>query len=135
MAFNQRKIYPIDTKPSIGVGVAIPFNGSAVFKTTYLTKDAIKSNLINFFLTDKKERYLNNNFGANLKAFIFEQITTGNLSFLKDDIQTKISQFFSNINVNNLEVNQVDGVENTINVVLSYSIPNTNITDKIEINF
>jgi len=135
MAYNARKIYPLDSKPSIGVGVSIPFNGSAVFKTTYLTKDAVKANLINFFLTDKKERFLNNNFGANLKAFIFEQIVSDNLSFLKNDIQEKINQYFSNINIVNLEVNQVEGVENAINVLLEYSIPNTNITDKIELQF
>lgn len=135
MAFNPIKKYPLDIKPSIGVGVAIPFNGSAVFRTTYLTKDAIKSNLLNFFLTDKRERFLNNNFGAGLKGFIFEQITSGNLSFLKNDIQAKINQYFTNINVNDLEVNQIDGVENAIHVILKYSVPNTNIEDKIEINF
>ena len=71
MAFNARKIYPIDTKPSVAVGIGLPFNGNAVFNSTYLTKDAIKSNLLNYFLTNQYERYLNNNFGANLKAFIF----------------------------------------------------------------
>lgn len=135
MAFNPRKIYPIDIKPSIGVGVNIPFNGSAVFKTTYLTKDAVKANLLNFFLTGKKERYLNNKFGAGIKDFIFEQITNGNLSFLKNDIQTKINQYFSNINVTNLVINQLEGVENAINMILEYNIPNTNINDKIEITF
>ncbi len=134
MAFNARKIYPIDTKISTGIGISIPFNGNAVFKTTYLTKDAVKSNLINYFLTNKKERFLNNNFGANLKAFIFEQITNGNTSFLKNDIQVKINQFFTNINVNNLEIDEFPD-HNTINLKLFYSIPNTNITDKIEINF
>jgi len=83
MAFNARKIYPIDTKPSTAVGIDVPFNGDAVFNSTYLTKDAIKANLINYFLTNQNERYLNNGFGANLKAFIFEQINSDNVSFLK----------------------------------------------------
>ena len=50
MAFNERKIFPLDTKPSTAIGINIPFNGSAVFNSTYLTKDAIKANLVNYFL-------------------------------------------------------------------------------------
>ena len=134
MAFNARKIYPLDTKPSVAVGIGLPFNGDAVFNSTYLTKDAIKSNLINYFLTNRYERYLNNNFGANLKAFIFEQINNDNISFLKEDIQTKINQYFSNINVNSLEINSFPD-SNEINVKLSYNVPNTNISDKVEIIF
>jgi len=132
MAFNERKIFPLDTKPSTAIGIGIPFNGSAVFNSTYLTKDAIKANLINYFLTNKNERYLNNEFGANIKAFIFEQINNDSLSFLKDDIQTKINQYFPNIEVNNIEVTQPQDT-NIVNVSLNYSIPYTNISDKLEI--
>jgi phage baseplate assembly protein W len=132
MAFNERKIFPLDTKPSTAIGIGIPFNGSAVFNSTYLTKDAIKANLINYFLTNKNERYLNNEFGANIKAFIFEQINNNSLSFLKDDIQTKINQYFPNIEVNNIEVTQPQDT-NIVNVSLNYSIPYTNISDKLEI--
>jgi len=134
MAFNPRKIFPLDTKPSIAIGIGLPFNQSAVFSSTYLTKDAIKANLINFFLTNRKERFLNNTFGANLRAFIFEAITSGNLSNLKDDIQSKINQMFSNIRVESLDINEFPD-QNAINLILNYSIPNTNITDKIEITF
>lgn len=134
MAFDAIKKYPLDTKPSVAIGIGLPFNGNAVFNSTYLTKDAIKSNLINYFLTDKYERYLNNNFGANLRAFIFEQINNDNLSFLKDDIQTKINQYFSNINVNSLEITK-DTDRNAITVILTYNIPNTSISDKLEITF
>jgi len=134
MAFNARKIYPLDTKPSVAVGIGIPFNGSAVFNSTYLTKDAIKSNLINYFLTDRYERYLNNNFGANLKAFIFEQITNDNTSLLKEDIQAKINEYFNNINVVSLEIDSLPDT-NEITIRLTYNVPNTNISDKIEITF
>lgn len=132
MAFNERKIFPLDTKPSTAIGINIPFNGSAVFNSTYLTKDAIKANLVNYFLTNKNERYLNNDFGANIKAFIFEQVSNDSLSFLKDDIQTKINQYFPNIEVNNLEVTQFQDT-NIVNISLNYSIPYTNISDKLEI--
>ena len=76
MAFNPQQIYPIDFNSSVAVGVNLPLNGSAVFISNYLTKDAIKNNLINFFLTNPGERPLNPSFGGGLRDFIFEQINT-----------------------------------------------------------
>ena len=134
MAFGAKKIFPLDTKPGTAVGVSIPFNAPSVFFPTYLTKDAIKNNLINFFLTNSTERYLNNQFGANLRAFIFEQITNDNLNFLKNDIQSLISQYFFNIKVENLDILKNPDY-NEINVQLTYSIINTGITDQVEITF
>jgi phage baseplate assembly protein W len=134
MAFGAKKIFPIDTKPSVAVGISIPFNGDAVFKSTYTTKDAIRNNLINFFLTNPGERYLNVLFGGGLRAFIFEQITTGNLDFLKEDIQSKIALYFPNITVTSLEVTS-ETDQNQVFVNLYYNIKDTGITDQIEIAF
>ena len=134
MAFGAKKIFPIDQKPGTAVGISIPFNASAVFFSTYTTKDAIRNNLLNFFLTNKTERYLNNNFGANLRAFIFEQITSDNLDFLKQDIQQLISQYFTNIKVEKLDILEYPDA-NEINVQLTYSIVNTGVTDQVEITF
>ena len=44
MAFGAKKISPIDLKPSVGVGVGLPFNAPGVFRTTYTTKEATKNN-------------------------------------------------------------------------------------------
>jgi phage baseplate assembly protein W len=134
MAFGAKKIFPIDTKPSVAVGVSIPFNGDAVFNSTYTTKDAIRNNLINFFLTNPGERYLNVLFGGGLRAFIFEQITAGNLDFLKEDIQSKLTLYFPSVVVSSLEVTSAQD-QNQVFVSLYYSIKDTGITDQIEIAF
>jgi phage baseplate assembly protein W len=134
MAFNPQQIYPIDLNPSKAVGVDIPFNSPSVFKSNYLTKDAIKNNLINFFLTNPGERYLNPNFGGGLRAFIFEQITLNQLDFLREDINDKLSLYFPNLKINDLTVTGNPDT-NTISISLSYSIPNTNISDNLEIQF
>jgi phage baseplate assembly protein W len=132
MPFNPQQIYPIDLNPSKAVGVDIPFNGPAVFKSNYLTKDAIKNNLINFFLTNPGERFLNPLFGGGLRAFIFEQITTDNLENLREDINEKLYLYFPNIKIEDLVVSgQPD--TNQISVSLTYSVINTNITDNLEI--
>ena len=132
MAFNPQQIFPIDVNPNKAVGVDIPFNSPSVFRSNYLTKDAIKNNLINFFLTNPGERYLNPLFGGGLRAFIFEQISQNNFDFLLEDIKNKISLYFPNINITSLDIFQSPD-QNTINIEMSYSIQNTNITDNLEI--
>jgi phage baseplate assembly protein W len=134
MAFGAIKIFPIDTKPGTAVGISIPFNAPSVFFQTYTTQDAIKNNLLNFFLTNKTERYLNNGFGANLRAFIFEQISSNNIDGLKENIQSLISQYFPNIKVESLDVLQYPDI-NEISVELKYSIINTGVTDQVQISF
>ena len=132
MAFNPQQIYPIDLDNNAAVGVNLPLNGPAVFISNYQTKDAIKNNLINFFLTNPGERPLNPTLGGGLRAFIFEQITTDNLNFLREDINEKLSIYFPNINVEDLIVTGQEDL-NQITVTLKYSIINTNITDTLEI--
>ena len=134
MAFGAKKIYPIDTRPGTGVGVAIPFNAPGVFKTTYTTKEAVKNNLINFFLTNKNEIYLNPTFGGNLIAFIFQQITTGNLDSLQEDIQYQLNLYFPSVIIESLNIDSYPDI-NQINVILKYNIKDTGLSDTVEIAF
>ena len=134
MAFGAKKIFPLDTKPGTAVGIGLPFNAPGVFKSTYLTKDAIKNNLINFFLTNQSERYLNPNFGGNLRAFLFEQISNNNLNGLKQDIQSKIALYFPNIFVASLDLFS-DTDNNEVTMILKYNIIDTGISDQLQITF
>jgi phage baseplate assembly protein W len=134
MAFGAKKIFPLDTKPSVGVGVALPFNAPAVFKTTYTTQESIKYNLINFFLTNQPERYLNPLFGGNLRKFVFEQITQNNLDLLKQNIQESLNLYFPNVVVEALNI-LPNTDNNQVDVTLKYSILDTGINDTIQIQF
>ena len=128
------QIFPNDLRPSVGIGVDIPFNKPGVFTSNFQTKDAIKNNLINFFLTNTGERFMNPGFGGGLREFLFEQVSQGNEDFLQGDIQSKIDSLFSNINVDSLSVSS-NPDENTLTVFLKYSVANTNINDSINIEF
>lgn len=134
MAFSPQQIAPIDFDTSTAVGVNLPFSGQAVFVSNYTTSEAIKNNLINFFLTNPGEIPMNPTFGGGLRTFIFEQITADNLNFLREDVNDKISVYFPNILVNDLLVTgQPD--TNQITVTIKYSILNTSINDTITIEF
>jgi phage baseplate assembly protein W len=129
MAFGAQQRFPNDSRPSIAVGVNLPFDGSSVFISNYRTKDAIKNNLINYFLTNPGERVANPTFGAGLREFIFEQISNNNLNFIKEDIQQKISVNFPDIVLNSVEILSSEDFL-TINVIIRYSIPRTEIRNE-----
>jgi|TARA_R110000772_G_scaffold35252_4_gene85081 hypothetical protein len=134
MAFGEQQIFPIDFNNNAAVGVNIPFSGPAVFISNYKTADAIKNNLINFFLTNPGDRFLNPNYGGGIRDFLFEQITTGNIDFIKEDIKEKIQQFFPNVEIDSLDVLSNPDT-NLIKIEFTYSVINTNINDNIEIEF
>ena len=134
MAYGRRQIFPNDLRPRVAIGFDLPINGPAVFTPNYQTRDAIKSNLINFFLTNPGERPGNPEFGGGLREFIFSQIEENNLEYLKEDIQSKLSANFPNIVVEQLRVLETPDT-NTITINITYSIPNTGINDQLELNF
>lgn len=132
MAYGARRIYPIDLATSKAVGVSLPFNGSAVFKPTYTTKEAIKANLINFLLTGQGERVFNPGFGAGLRKFVFQQINTEGTSEIENYILSVIEKYFPNIQ-GVLQIQPVPD-QNTIFITLTYSIVNTGLNDTLQIN-
>ena len=134
MAFGAKQIFPNDTRARVAIGVNLPLNGNAVFDSNYQTKDSIKSNLINYFLTNPGERNGNPTFGAGLKNFLFEQITQDNLDFLKENIQEKLKNYFPNIDVEDVELTSNQDL-NKITISISYSISNTGINDNLELSF
>jgi len=134
MAFGQQQIFPIDLNNSAAVGISLPFNGPAVFKSNYQTKDSIKYNLINFFLTNPGERPLNPTFGGGIRNFIFEQIYNDNIEFLLEDISLKVRNYFPNVQIEDLNVSRNED-NNEISINFTYKVINTNIQDEINISF
>lgn len=134
MAFGARRVFPVDLNPRRAVGINLPLNGDAVFDQNYTTKDAIKSNLINYLLTNPGERPANPLFGAGLRQFIFTSIADDNLDYIREDLQDKINNQFSNIRLLDININE-DPDNSTIIVQIFYSVPNTNINDNLILNF
>tara|TARA_B100000497_G_scaffold125682_1_gene162672 strand:- start:2084 stop:2491 length:408 start_codon:yes stop_codon:yes gene_type:complete len=134
MAYNAQKISPIDFKPSVAVGVGLPFSENAVFRSTFTTQEAVKANLVNWFLTNQGERPLNPEFGGNLRKYIFQQIEEDTLEFLKSDVQSQLGTYFPSVVIVSLDIlAQTD--TNAIEVVLKYRVQNTNISDTLNITF
>jgi phage baseplate assembly protein W len=134
MAFGAKQIFPNDLRPRVAIGVNLPCSGGGLFIPNYQTKDAIKNNLINFFLTNPNERLANPAFGAGLRSYIFTQISSDNLDFIKEDIQQKLNTNFPNINVYSVEVTGQSDY-NIVNIVIKYGVLNTGINDELQLTF
>ena len=128
------RVNPLDLQKNIAIGVALPFNGPGVFKSTYTTKDQIKSNLINLLLTDIGERIMNPNFGTNLKRFLFEGITNINNEALIDSLNNSISIYIPEITVTNITLTPTTD-SNLINLTINYYLNISQTPDQVTVQF
>lgn len=130
MAYGLRQIPIADLKPSTALGVAIPFQANNVFTSVYTTAEQTKYNIINFMLTDRRERPFNPNFGAGLRSRLFEQITQDDLDSLKQTVSNQVEAYFPNVQVNSLNIigNPDD---HTITITMTYSLKNLRTTDTL----
>lgn len=132
MAYGLKKISPLDLRPSTAIGVALPFSADNVFSSVYTTKDQIKYNLINFLLTDPRERPFNPLFGAGLRARLFEQIDQNTFEEMKQSIRTQLENNFPQIEVKTLNiVGRPD--YNSIDIQFSYRLLRSNENDSVTI--
>ena len=130
MAYNLVQIPIADLKPSTALGVAIPFSAPNVFTSVYTTLEQTKYNIINFMLTDTRERPFNPNFGAGLRSRLFEQITETDLDSLKTTISNQIESYFPNVLVSSLSI-QGNQDDNSISIELTYSLRNIRSSDSL----
>ena len=133
MALDVKKINPLDRQPRKAVGLDLPFSGQAVFNSTFQTKDALKVNLINYFLTNKGERPLNPTFGSGIRELLFENITENALEEIKAVVKNDLSTFFPRVIPTKLELFS-DPDTHIVSLNMKYAIRDANIQDEVLIN-
>jgi len=125
MAFRIPNKDPRDINARQAIGVSIPFSSKSVFNQTFTTEDQIKSNLINYLLTNKGERILNPNYGGDLRSSLFNQDSKETISQLESKIVNDLKIYFPRVNIVNLIINPIPD-QNLINVKLFFNIFNSN---------
>jgi phage baseplate assembly protein W len=121
-------------RPSTGVGISLPFDGPTGINSTYTTQAAIKSNLLNYLLTDNRERIFNPNFGSGIRSMLFEQITTSTTAELRNMMIQELATYFPNIIIEKLDVTPIEDL-NILQIFFRYSVALTNIQDEIQVTF
>ena len=142
MAILERrniKINPIDLPQNdkVAVGVTFPFDGPAVFNSSYTTKEQVKSNLINLLLTTPGERLMNPTFGVGIRNLLFEQVIE------KELIKNRIIDG-AQLNIPEIEIvdlfikreNQETTPEiHTVRIAIYYKVLADRSTDAVLLNF
>ena len=142
MAILERrniKINPIDLPQydKVAVGVTFPFDGPAVFNSSYTTKEQVKSNLINLLLTTPGERLMNPTFGVGIRNLLFEQVIE------KELIKNRIIDG-AQLNIPEIEIvdlfikreNQETTPEiHTVRIAIYYKVLADRSTDSVLLNF
>ena len=131
---NTAPFTPGGNQPSTALSFGFPFSGPSVFNPLYANPEAVKANLINWFLTNEGERIMNPNFGANLRAYLFEAINSNTFEILEMKIKDDLKTYFPMVKLQKL---QVLGSEeyNKIKISLTYNVSNFNTSDTVELTF
>ena len=130
MAFGLKQISPLDLKPSTAIGVKIPFDAENGFSSVYTTKEQLKYNIINYLLSDPRERVFNPTFGAGLRARLFEQIDQATFDDIKQSIMTQMENQFPQVQVTTLDIIPSPDY-NSVNIKFSYRLLKSNENDSV----
>jgi phage baseplate assembly protein W len=128
-----KRINPLDLQKNIAIGISLPFNGRGVFNNTFSTKDQIKSNIINLLLTNKGERIMNPDFGADIKNLLFEGMTDDLKLAINEKIVNAFNMYIPQASINNININFGD--DNSVNVTVNYIINISNVSDQVILEF
>lgn len=132
MAIIVRNKFPVDTQAQKAVGIDLPFSTPAVFRSNYLTRDAIKYNLINFFSTNPGERIMNPLFGSAINSIVFEGIDDDTDDLIRTIINDEITRFFPFVTIANINIQRQEDY-NTYTITITYQVANFGISDTINI--
>lgn len=131
MAYNIEKRSPVDVSDRKAVGIKLPF--SSIFTSTYQTIDAYKTNLINYLLTNKGERYFNPEFGSNIRSMLFEpEFTETRKEGFKSDLVREIAVYFPKLVVDSVEITNIG---HAVQLYLSFHIKESRLSDELVVNF
>mgnify|MGYP001464280377 FL=1 len=133
------RINPIDLPQNdkVAVGVTFPFDGPAVFNSSYTTKEQVKSNLINLLLTSPGERLMNPTFGVGIRDLLFEQVID------KEQVKNRITDgaqlYIPEIDIEDVfikrENNETTPEIHTVRISIYYKVLADRSTDAILLNF
>lgn len=125
-----------------GIGLKFPLRQgkTGYFEQTFTTIDAAKTNLINLLLTNKGERYMQPEFGADISRLLFENITAELSSIIEQNIRQAVAFWLPYINLVEINVDtETENVDrNRVVVTITFGViqvPNIFDTIVLEFNF
>lgn len=118
----------INDNKFLGTGWAFPpefFNGGATVQTVSGEED-IQQSLQMILTTSLEERLMHSNYGCDLQTYVFESISQGLISDIKNTISEAILNHEARIEVEQIEFENVDTLKGVLNIHIHYKIRMTN---------
>jgi len=112
----------------LGSGWSFPpkfFDGGANVQTVSGEED-IQQSLQVILTTSLQERLMHFDFGCNLKDFLFETMSQGVMSDIKEAVSDAILTHESRIDIENIALDNVNAVKGLIHIQIEYKIRMTN---------
>jgi len=124
-------------RDDIAIGIALPFgSGRSNFKLNYTTLDQARTNIVNLLLTHKGERYMQPDFGTNLRRFVFRPNTKSLESDIKRELLNAIKFWLPFVNIDSINVDRnIQNIDQyIINVSITFSVVD-DITEFTSVTF
>lgn len=124
----------------IGIKTPISFaqTGPSMFDMSYAIGDQISDNLKNLLLTNKGERLMLTDFGANLKELVYDLSSEDIINEALSRISTCVSKYMPYIELQTFEVSTEkirDGYSIAQLIKIGYDVPTANLSNqKIQIS-
>jgi len=127
MAIRQiYRLNPQDFGQPKGIGISVLYNNkTSIFNSTVTTKDQIKSNIINYVLTNKGERLYDPNFGGDIRRAIFEANDDETFDTLATRLEDEILLYVPNIILQSIIIKR-DPDNNLVNIIINYQLNQQN---------
>jgi phage baseplate assembly protein W len=95
-------------------------------------KTLIKQNFKMLLLTDPGERVMEPEFGVGIKKYLFENFTQSTFNKIERDILDQTNIYLPIVQIREVNFASSNENDNTLNVKITYAIPNLNIEDLLE---
>ena len=126
------QINPLDLDDNIAIGVPLPFNGNAVFNSTFTQQEQAKSNILNVLLTERGERVFEPRFGVGLRNLLFESQI--DVRRLESRIEDQVKKYVPTVTLVQVTT-EFKQDEHILSIFLEYIYNPSQETDAIQLNF
>ena len=112
-------------RDDIALGIALPFGpGQSNFKLNYTTLDQARTNIVNLLLTHKGERFMQPDFGTDLRRFVFRQNTKSLEDDIREDLLKAIKFWLPYVKVESIDIDRsVKNIEEyTVHIAITFSV-------------
>jgi len=108
----------------IGIKIPVGLGGQGYFDQTFMTLDAVKSNLVNLLLTNKGERYMQPTLGTDIFKLLFQNMESDLDIQIKENISQQVSFWLPYVLIKKLGVDvSPDNIDqNKIDISITFSV-------------